>query len=258
MIVPNLINVLDAILWGLVQGLTEFLPISSSGHLVVIPEFFGREPPGLTTTVVLHAGTLLAVVIYFWKDLVRLARVNEPDTRRSLWVLVVGSIPVAVLGLLFEDWFDEAFGEPRWAGFALIATGVILLISTRFRGGTRRFEDAKIPDAVAVGVAQAFALIPGISRSGSTITMGLSRNFSDEDAIRFSFLLGIPAIAGATLRQLFSVSFDLNLEHLIGFAAAAISGYMAIALLVTALKRFGLGPFAVYCFAVGALAIALL
>jgi undecaprenyl-diphosphatase len=250
--------VLDAILWGLVQGLTEFLPISSSGHLVVIPEFFGREAPGLTTSVVLHAGTLLAVVFYFWKDLMRLTRWGEPDVRRSLAILAVGSIPVAVLGLAFEDWFDEAFSQPRWAGYALLVTGVILLISTRFRGGTRNFEDAKIPDAVMVGAAQALALIPGISRSGSTITMGLMRDFSDEGAIRFSFLLGVPAIAGATVKQLFNVSFDLNLEHLVGFVASAISGYLAIALLVAALKRFGLGPFAAYCFVVGALAIALL
>lgn len=249
---------LDAIVWGLVQGLTEFLPISSSGHLVVVPEFLGREAPGLTTSVVLHAGTLLAVVIYFWRDLRRLLNVGDPDVRRTIGILALGSLPVAILGLTFRDWFDEAFGEPVWAGYALIATGVILLISGRFMNGTRRFEDARVPDAVAVGLAQALALIPGISRSGSTITAGLIRDFDGEEAIRFSFLLGVPAIAGATFLQLFETDETLGSEHVVGFITAAVSGYAAIALLVAALKRFGLAPFAIYCFVVGALAIALL
>ncbi|MBT8201597.1 MAG: undecaprenyl-diphosphate phosphatase, partial [Acidimicrobiia bacterium] len=120
---PNLQNVLDAILWGLVQGLTEFLPISSSGHLVVVPEFFGREAPDLTTSVILHAGTLLAVVVYFWKDLRMLLRVDLPEPRRLVLLLAAASLPVAILGLAFEDWFDQAFGKPRWVGVALIATG---------------------------------------------------------------------------------------------------------------------------------------
>ncbi|NNL47263.1 MAG: undecaprenyl-diphosphate phosphatase, partial [Acidimicrobiia bacterium] len=183
---------LDAILWGLVQGLTEFLPISSSGHLVVVPEFFGREAPDLTTSVILHAGTLLAVVVYFWKDLRMLLRVDLPEPRRLVLLLAAASLPVAILGLAFEDWFDQAFGKPRWVGVALIATGVILLLSMRFRGGTREFENSTLSDAMLVGTAQAFALIPGISRSGSTITMGLFRGFSDIDALRFSFLLGVP------------------------------------------------------------------
>lgn len=243
---------LDAILWGLVQGLTEFLPISSSGHLVVVPEFFGREAPDLTTSVILHAGTLLAVVVYFWKDLRMLLRVDLPDPRRLVLLLAAASLPVAILGLAFEDWFDQAFGKPRWVGVALIATGMILLLSMRFRGGTREFENSTLSDAMLVGTAQAFALIPGISRSGSTITMGLFRGFSDIDALRFSFLLGVPAIAGATVNQLVKTSFNLTTENFIGFVVAAISGYAAIALLVKALTRFGLGPFAAYCFVLGA------
>lgn len=197
----------------------------------------------------------MAVVIYFWKDLRMLLRLRAPEPRRLVWLLALASVPVAALGLAFEDWFDEAFGRPRLVGVALIVTGLILVLSTRYRGGDRSFESSNVADAVLIGLAQALALIPGISRSGSTITAGLFRGFSDNDAVRFSFLLGVPAIAGATGKQLIDANFELGLEHLVGFIVAGISGYAAIALLVTALTRYGLGPFAVYCFVVGGLAL---
>lgn len=251
-------DVLAAIIWGLVQGLTEFLPISSSGHLVVVPAFLekmGMEiaPPSLAVSAVLHLGTLVAVLIYFRSDVMRVLRFrSNPEGRKLLVLVAIGTIP-AVVGLPLESTLDQFQETVSNVGWTLMATGVILIVGQRLAVGTRTLIDGRVPDAVVVGIAQAFALIPGISRSGITISAGNGRGFQPVQAARFSFLLGIPAIAGAGLSQLPELldAGQLGVEMVVGLVVAALSGYLAIAWLLAALRRTGLLPFAAYCLAVG-------
>lgn len=252
---------LTAIIWGLVQGLTEFLPISSSGHLVVVPAFLekaGMEiaPPSLEISAVLHLGTLIAVLAYFRADVVRMLRFrSDTDGRKILLLVAIGTIP-AVLGLPLESTLNEFQQTISNVGWTLMATGLILLIGQRLARGLRNLAEGRIPDAIVVGVAQAFALIPGISRSGITISAGNGRGFRPVEAARFSFLLGIPAIAGAGLTQLPDVvGVGLGADLLVGLVVAAVSGYLAIAFLLAALRRTGLTPFAIYCLGVGLLSV---
>lgn len=251
-------RVLAAIIWGLVQGLTEFLPISSSGHLVVVPAFLTEAgidiaPPDLAVSAVLHLGTLVAVLAYFRADVAKVLRSrSDPEGRTILLLVAVGTIP-ALLGLPLEGPLDDFQGTVSNVGWALMATGVILGIGQRLATGARTLLDGRVPDAVVVGIAQAFALIPGISRSGVTISAGNGRRFKPVEAARFSFLLGIPAIAAAGISQLPELvdAGVLDTELLVGLVVAAVSGYAAIAWLLAALRRTGLLPFAVYCLAVG-------
>ncbi len=253
---------LAAVIWGLIQGLTEFLPVSSSGHLVVIPaviERLGYEigQPSLAVSAVLHLGTLLAVLVYFRSDIGKVLRFRTDDEGRRIALLVgIGTIP-ALVGLPLKDSLDAFQENVGYVGWALVATGVILLIGQRLATGTRELSDGQIPDGVLIGLAQMLALVPGISRSGITIAAGNGRKFLPVEAARFSFLLGVPAIAGGGLSQLLDLtgSDALGAELLVGTAVAAISGYAAIALLLRALSRVGLAPFALYCFAIGAVAI---
>lgn len=256
---------LAAIIWGLVQGLTEFLPISSSGHLVIVPEFLAElgydiEPPTLAVSAMLHLGTLLAVVVYFRKDLMKVLRFREDAEGRKIALLVaVGTIP-AVVGLPLKDRLEQVQDNVMAVGFFLIVTGVILVVGQLLARGLRRIIDGRVPDALVIGVAQAFALIPGISRSGITIATANGQRFQPTESARFSFLLGIPAIAGAGLVALPDL-FDtgaLGGELVVGMLVAAVSGYAAIALLLASIRRIGLLPFAVYCFLIGGLTIAFL
>lgn len=249
---------LDAALWGLVQGLTEFLPISSSGHLVLVPAFLDKQAPDLATTAVLHLGTLAAVVWYFRTDVVWLLR---PDRDPRAWhvtkLLAIGTVPAVIAGLLLESTLDETFDNPSRVGLALIFTGVVLLASGLFKQLTRKLEEAGVPDAVIVGTAQATALVPGVSRSGMTITASLGRQFTAEESARFSFLLAVPVILGGGLKQMLDLAGEGGLEWnlLVGVVVAAVSGYFAIAFLIKALTRYGLRPFAFYCFVVGSIAV---
>ena len=256
---------LAAIIWGLVQGLTEFLPISSSGHLVIVPAFleeFGMDisQPSLAVSAALHLGTLVAVLIYFRADLAKALHFRTDTEGRKIVILVaIGTVP-ALVGFPLKDTVEGIQENVTTVGVALIATGVILVLGQMLAKGARRLIDGRIPDAVAVGIAQAFALIPGISRSGITISTGNARGFDPSEAARFSFLLGIPVIAGAGLLSI-SDLFEENViwsEILVGMVVAAISGYAAIALLLSAIKKVGLMPFAVYCFLVGGLTVAFL
>lgn len=256
---------LAAIIWGLIQGLTEFLPISSSGHLVIVPallDALGYEmtPPSLGEAAVLHLGTLAAVLIYFRDDVKSVLRMrSEPEGRKIATLVAVGTLPVAI-GLPLRSQLETLQDSVTAIGFALIATGVILIIGQRLATGTRTLLDGRIPDAVIVGISQAIALIPGISRSGTTIATGNGRGFQPTEAARFSFLLGIPAITAAGLISL-PAAFDnggLGPEIVVATIVAGISGYFAIALLLAMLKRIGLVPFAIYCFVMGAIAITLL
>lgn len=249
--------VFESILWGLVQGLTEFLPISSSGHLVLVPAFLGVDQPDLATSAVLHLGTLAAVVAYYRRDLIGLTRFRQDAAaRRVLYLLAIGTIP-AVIGVFVEDQIGSIQEDPTAVAIALLITGVVLFISGLFMSGRISLERLPLKDGLLIGVAQAFALIPGISRSGMTITAGVSRDLSTAEAARFSFLLAVPTIAGGGLLSLLDLA-GTDVEFgpiLVGLVVSAISGYLAIAWLLRALARTGFLPFAVYCLVVGSIGI---
>lgn len=255
----------DAIVWGLVQGLTEFLPISSSGHLVLVPALLAEAgidigEPGLTVSAVLHLGTLLAVLIFYRSDLVRLTKVRrDPAARRTVGILALGTIP-ALVGLPLRSGLESIEQNPPVVAGTLLVTGLILVVAERLPQGTRDLEGAGTSDAIWVGIAQAFALIPGISRSGSTITMATARGFDRVEAARFSFLLAVPTIAGAGLLSLLELDGGDGSASTIfvGFVVAAISGYAAIAALLRLITTRGFLPFAFYCFVVGLLALVVL
>jgi undecaprenyl-diphosphatase len=248
---------LQAAFWGLIQGLTEFLPISSSGHLVLVPALLGQDPPGLDITAMLHLGTLLAVLIYFRAEVLEVVKFTEKG-RRLLWLLVIGTIPAAVLGLAFESqlsWIDD---HPKVVALALLLTGVVLFATRWIKRGEKGVDGTSVKDSILIGLGQSVALIPGVSRSGSTIATGLLRDFSDVEAARFSFLLGIPAIAGAGLlktKDLIDSGAGVSGNVLIGVAVAAISGYLAIAFLLRLIGKSGLSPFGVYCMIAGVVAL---
>jgi undecaprenyl-diphosphatase len=250
--------VLQTILWGLVQGLTEFLPVSSSGHLVLVPDLLGLRPPDLATTAVLHLGTLLAVLAYFRRDVIGLFRFDA--SARHLWLLlVIGTIP-AGLGLVFKDQVDAFQQSSTLVAIALLATGVILLVSQLITRRAQVIDDETPVGALLIGVAQAFAILPGISRSGMTITAGLGRGLTAEEAARFSFLLAIPAIVAGGLLEAIDLAGNggLTSSVFVAMVVAAVSGYLAIAFLIRILVTRGLAPFAIYCFVIGTVALLVL
>ncbi len=255
----------DAIVWGLVQGLTEFLPISSSGHLVLVPALLDEAgvdigEPSLAVSAVLHLGTLLAVLIFYRSDLARLANARrDPDARRTLRILLIGTLP-AVIGLPLRSGLESIEQNPPLVAGALLVTGLILVVAERLPRRMAKLEGATPADAVLVGVAQAFALIPGISRSGATIAMATARGFDRAEAARFSFLLAVPTIAGAGLLSLLELDGGDGSASTIfvGFVVAAVSGYGAIAVLLRLITTRGFLPFAFYCFVVGAFALVVL
>ena len=245
-------------LWGITQGLTEFLPVSSDGHLILIPALLGIDQPDLATTALLHLGTLLAVLVYFRRELFRMLGFrSDTDARRLLFALILGTVPAGVVGLALDNKIEDLYDQLGLVGTLLIANGVILLVADRLLGGRRKAEEAEIGDALAVGLVQVAALLPGISRSGTTIAAGLGRKFSRTEAVRFSFLLGIPAIAGAVVLEGLKLAREggLNREHAVGVLAAGITGYFAINLLLRLVAKIGLRPFAIYCLLAGTAAI---
>jgi undecaprenyl-diphosphatase len=254
--------VLSAIVWGLVQGLTEFLPVSSSGHLRIVPEYLelaGLQvvEPTLEVSAFLHLGTLLALLLYFRHDVFKVLRAHsDQQGRRLLMLMFVGTVP-ALVGFFLEEPLQAFQNDVTNVGWALVVTGVLLVIGQRLAMGTRTLADAHPRDALIIGVAQAIALIPGISRSGITISAGNGRGLDPLEAARFSFLLGIPAIAGAGLLQIpdLADAGQLGADAWVGLGVAAVTGYAAIALLLAALRRVGLLPFAAYCLAVGLMTV---
>lgn len=247
----------DAIFWGVIQGLTEFLPVSSSGHLVLIPALFDRPGPDLATNAMLHLGTLAAVLVYYRSDIAQMAKFDKP-ARRLITLLLIGTVPAVVLGLLFEDKVEELISEPRKVAFMLIITGLILLATTLLRLGDKKMTDIQPRDSFLIGLAQAMALIPGISRSGMTISAGLARGLERTEAARFAFLLGIPVIAGAGLLQMVDalrLGEPIPSTVWVGVVVAGLTGYAAIAILLKLLTRVGLAPFGLYCVTFGALAM---
>ena len=264
-------TLLQALVLGIVQGLTEFIPISSSGHLVLVPWLFGWSEPGIAFSAIIHWGTILAVLLFFWKDLYRIAlsglralftwSLPDPDSKTALWI-VIGTIPAAVLGVAFHDFFERLFATPVAAAGFLLATSLILSMGEWFGKQLREIEDLNARDALSIGLAQAIAIVPGISRSGITISTGLARGIKRAAAARFSFLLMIPATLGAGLLSILDLLHEEMLWHELpvlasGFVAAAISGFFAIRWLLAYLSRRPLWIFSIYCAVFGLLSILL-
>ncbi len=264
-------SILEAIVLGVVQGLTEFLPISSTGHLRVVPAFAGWPDPGAAFTAITQLGTMLAVVIYFRTDLIRIARtwfrsLREPRLRSELdarmgWYLIVATIPISIFGLAFEDQIETGARDLYLIGGALIVLGLILLAAEEVGTRTRGLERVNRRDAIVVGFAQALALIPGVSRSGATITAGLFLGLERETAARFSFLLSIPAVVLSGLFQLASLLEEPDDTGAVALVVATfvafVSGYAAIAFLLRFLVTHTTKIFVVYRVVLGTVVIVL-
>jgi undecaprenyl-diphosphatase len=250
----------EAFVLGVIQGATEFLPVSSSGHLVMGQELMGLQLPGILFEVVVHVATLLSVVVVYRTRLMELIRGTLMKPEREAWgyvgLLAVATLPVAVIGLVFGDHVEALFQNPMAVGFALLVTGAILF-STRWALRRKLSPTFGVRVALLIGLAQCFALIPGISRSGSTVVAALWLGVAPVQAAAFSFLMSIPAIAGAAVLQV--PKLDLVAEGIgvlpltLGFVAAAVTGVLAIRLFVRMLRDRSFPMFAWYCWGVALL-----
>ena len=249
-------DVFEAILLGSLQGLTEFLPVSSSGHLVIGQELLGIHVPGNAFEVVLHVGTLFSVLAVFWSDIVGFVKTMwDKSTRNYILALAVGTVPAVICGLFFKDAIQSAFDNVNFVAGALVCTGIILFVS-RFVHGKN--DEISLRNGLLIGIAQAVAIIPGISRSGSTITAGLCLGVKSESAARFSFLLSIPAISGAglltALDLLESIEPLLSIPVLIaGFFSSFVVGWISLKWLLSLLQSGKFYWFGFYCVGVGIL-----
>jgi len=264
------VDALQAIVLGIVQGLTEFLPVSSTAHLRIVPAFLGWEDPGAAFTAVVQLGTMAAVLLYFRHDLWRIARswfasLREPELRSSLdarmgWYIGLGTIPIAVFGLVFSDQIESGARDLYVIGTALIVLGLVLLWADQVGRRDRGLETIGRRDAVVVGFAQACALVPGVSRSGATITAGLFLGFDRESAARYSFLLSVPAVVLSGLFELRKIGDEGGagaLPTIIATLAAFVVGYASIAFLLRWLAHHSTVVFVVYRVVLGALVLAL-
>jgi undecaprenyl-diphosphatase len=253
------VSVLDAIFLGLIQGLTEFLPVSSSGHLVISEALLGIKQPGVSFEVAVHLGTLLSVVVFFRSRLAGYVRAlfdsSKKTERREIGYLIVGTIPAGAIGLLFKDFFESAFSNPLLTAIMLLVTGSILLLPKLVK---EKHADLSLPVVIIMGFGQALAILPGISRSGSTIAFGMLGRLKPAIAAEFSFLLAIPAIAGAAVLN--ADSFRALPEgevmpYIVGTSTAFVFGLIAVYLVLAAVRRGRFEYFAYYCFAAGLLGI---
>jgi len=266
------VTLIEAVILGVVQGLTEPLPVSSSAHLVIVPALVpGFQPPGVAFDVLLHLGTLLAVVFFLRREIGELLTslmpgkgpaANAPGTdsgekaanrRMVLWIMIATFL-TGVIGIPFKDRIERLFESVEMTACMLFITGILLFLSDRVKTNGRRKEDMNLMDGIVLGLVQAVALIPGISRSGSTITFGIFRGLERKTSARFSFLLSIPAIGGAVILKSADLlrlpAGDLPLLGA-GFLAAAVTGFLSLKLLFAMINKTGLAPFAWYCWFVG-------
>lgn len=263
-----------SILMGIIQGVAEFLPISSSGHLALFQTFFGMEnveEKYMFFTVLLHFGTLISVCVVYWRDIVDMIRefflgiaalagrkdtgVTPPPARRMVMLIIIATLPLFVMVLL-QDAVNRLFSNSIMVSCALLVTGFILFFSDRLAKGHKTARNATVADALIVGCGQALAVIPGLSRSGTTISVGMLRGFDRSFAVRFSFLLSLPAILGANVLEVKdAVEAGFPVEelpmYLVGVVVAAVVGYFAIRLVKSLADKGKFGKFAYYCWAVG-------
>jgi undecaprenyl-diphosphatase len=267
------VSLLEAIVLGIAQGLTEFLPISSTAHLRIIPAFAGWEDPGAAFTAVTQLGTMAAVLLYFREDLVRIARawlrsVRDREARRVLdarlgWYILLGTVPIGIFGVLFKDQIETGARDLYLIGVTLIVLGLVLLVADRIGKRDRSIEEIRTRDGFAMGMAQALALIPGVSRSGATITAGLFLGLDRTAAARFSFLLSIPAVVLSGLLELGSIVSGEEGQHtgavelVVATVLAFVSGYLSIAFLLRWLTSHSMDIFVIYRVVLGTLVLAL-
>jgi undecaprenyl-diphosphatase len=265
----------EAIVLGIVQGLTEFLPISSTGHLRIVPAFVGWDDPGSAFTAVIQLGTTVAVLIYFRRDLWRIASSfvrslvgrpadgDSPVDVRLGWYIVIGTIPIAILGVAFKDQIEHGARNLYLIGSVLIVFALVMVVAERVSRRQRRLEEINASDGLLIGLAQALALVPGVSRSGATISAGLFRGFDREAAARYSFLLSTPAIVAAALFELKGVADGSEHVHasagevIAATVAAFVVGLWSIRFLLRFLARHSLFAFVGYRIALGVLVLAL-
>ena len=239
-------KIIESIILGIVQGLTEFLPVSSSGHLVLVKEIFGVVTQGLLFETFLHAGTLLAILVYFWKDILKISK-------KTMTFIIIGTIPAGIVGYFFSSQIEVLFSSVKLVGVSLIITGMLNLFvdKAKIRKGDANLNNKK---SFVVGMAQAFAIIPGISRSGSTIFAGSVCGIGKKEIAKFSFLLSVPAVLGANALEIinYSDSLKINLfNYTLGFLFAFVSGLFAIKLVFKFLEKRKFKYFAYYCFLMG-------
>lgn len=271
------ITPLESIILGIIQGITEFLPVSSSGHLVLFQRLFGLEQPQLFFDIALHGGTLVAVILVYWSDIQAILRdllyylrdrfrgeplpgfFGRPRCRLALWI-VVGTIPTGLIGFTLQESIEPLFASSPAVGFALMVTGTVLWLTSYWKGSRKNGANMGFWDAIWVGIAQGLALIPGISRSGMTVSAGLFRGLDRELSARFSFLLVIPATIGALGLALISPDSRGSLPPLnvlLGMVVAFLTGYGSLRLLLGMIRRGKFYRFAYYCWGVGAVALIL-
>jgi undecaprenyl-diphosphatase len=266
------VDLFKAVFLGLLQGLTEFLPISSSAHLRIFPELLGWGDPGAAFTAVVQIGTELAVLLYFWRDIWRIGSTwlrslfvrqlrTEQDARMG-WFIVVGSLPIVLLGVAFKDVIERDFRNLWVIGTTLILLGIVLGIAEKVGRKSQSIERLTMRDAVLLGLAQAAALVPGVSRSGSTISMGLFLGYEREAATRYAFLLAVPAVIGAGLFELPEIPgghYEYGVvPTVVATVVAFVVGYAAIAWLLRYVSTHSYAPFIVYRIGLGAITLALL
>ncbi len=264
-------ELLQAIVLGIIQGLTEFLPISSSAHLRIFPEMFGWGDPGAAFTAVIQIGTELAVLIFFRRDIARIAgmwvkSLFKPEYRGRLdarmgWFIIIGSLPIVVLGVLLKDVIEKDFRSLWIIGTTLIVLGLVLGIADRIGSTDRQLKQITLRDALLMGLAQAAALVPGVSRSGATLSMGRLLGYEREAATRYAFLLAIPAVVGAGLFELKDIPGSENTygwgPTIVATIVSFVVGYAAIAWLLRYITTHSYTPFVLYRIALGTLTLLL-
>ena len=246
-------NILEIIILGIIQGITEFLPISSSGHLVIAQNILGIKSPGNTLEVLFHFGTLMSVVYVFFEDLKQiLLTMNEKNNQSFIFYIIIATLPAVFSGLLLKDYFLKIFDNVHLVGFALCSTGFILILSKRFKNNQKAIT---FSSSIAVGIAQAIAIIPGISRSGSTISMCMYLGIPPKEAARFSFLLSIPVILGASILGFLEVESNNTFNYLtltVAITTSFFTGVIALKILLKILETGRFYFFGFYCLITGA------
>jgi len=260
-------NIIHALVLGIIQGVGEFLPISSSGHLVVVPYIFGWDYQGLNFDIALHTGTLLALLIFFWHDWANIISAgismksenkSEKNSHNLLWIILVGSIPAAIAGYLLESMAEHALRNPLLVAILLAVFGLLLWLVDYATSGKLKIKDIGYVKGFLIGIGQAVALFPGVSRSGATITAGLLTGLDRENATRFSFILAVPAVVGAFALSL--KSFDpsvITVPFLVAVITSAAFGLLSIKFLLRYVSKHGFAWFAIYRLALAALIIIL-
>lgn len=274
-------SIFQSIILGVLQGLGEFLPISSTAHLILAPWFFGWNDPGLSFDVALHLGTLIAVVGFFWKDWLIIFQLafnqladffseifhpGRNDSRQAiesqypsqlLWLLAIASVPGAIFGILLNDKAEEAFRSPLLIAFTLGVVGVIIFLADKYVLNRKEMKAVTSWDAFWIGLSQAVAIIPGVSRSGATMGAGLLLGLSREQAARFSFLLSTPIIFGAAIVKVpHLLKAGIDMPIIFGILASAITGYLAIKYMLRFIQKVGYGPFLWYRLALALVVVA--